>query len=250
MHKPILFLWLFLVLASCSVHPGRQNQLASDAPIAHALRVGDTEEQVLGKLGEPAYIPGAKQFPNGVVRVWAYRSPVEEWLYFWNGIAVEWGVPGDWDTHADRINDVNQSSAADSPPARSGTTESLGSAFKLTDAQKAAAEQAVHGWLSLVDAGDYQESWRTASDVFRTRTEFSLEDWKSMVQYLRQSLGDIQKRTLTTIGPMMVFPGGPKGDYLAFQFDCVLVKKPSVIEGVSVRLEPDGVWRVASHDTM
>lgn len=73
------------------------------------LRLGDTPDNVLHKMGGPFTIRAAKIYEDsGTTEVWEYMPPVfswailldrydkDYWVIFENGKVVQWGEPGDF----------------------------------------------------------------------------------------------------------------------------------------------------------
>jgi len=73
------------------------------------LRLGDTPDDVLRKLGRPFTVRAAKLYENDeTTEVWEYVAPVfsfaffadqydkDYWVIFENGKVVQWGQPGDF----------------------------------------------------------------------------------------------------------------------------------------------------------
>ena len=108
----------------------------------------------------------------------------------------------------------------------------------------AAAQEAVDGWFSLIDAGSYAEAYDTASDILKenvTRDEFV-----STYQEARSLVGTVRSRVFRSAMPTTTLPGAPPGDYVVFEFDAEYERKENAVERVTTALEA-GLWRVAGH---
>ena len=78
-----------------------------------------SKTEVLGIMPD-GVARGAKSYPNGKVEVLEYEAAdyapfhvgadpwsgmvgQKTWLYFYNGMLVQWGSPGDWPSDPDKI---------------------------------------------------------------------------------------------------------------------------------------------------
>jgi hypothetical protein len=113
------------------------------------------------------------------------------------------------------------------------------------DAAKQEAQQAAESWLSLVDAGKYDDSWSTASSLFRKAV--SQEQWRSAVQAVRDPLGTVKTRALKSATYSTSRPGAPDGEYVAIQYQTTFEHKQFAIETVTPLHEADGHWRVSGY---
>lgn len=71
--------------------------------------------------------------------------------------------------------------------------------------------------------------------------------WAQSVQRVRQSLGRVVARRLTSATPATELPGAPDGQYLVLQFETEFEHKQSAVETVTPMLDVDGVWRVSGY---
>ena len=117
----------------------------------------------------------------------------------------------------------------------------LFAASKPEDDALKSAEQ----WLSLVDAGKFGESWKTAADYFRTAVP--QEQWERSLDAVRKPLGTLVSRNLKTARYTRSVPGAPDGEYVILQFDTSFTNKKEAIETVTPMLEKDGQWRVSGY---
>jgi hypothetical protein len=112
-------------------------------------------------------------------------------------------------------------------------------------AKEAAAVVAAEQWLSLVDQGQYAESWKKAAEYFRNAV--AQTQWEQMVQAARQPLGklisrQVKRKTFTT-----TLPGAPDGEYVVIEFASWFENKKSAIETVCPMMDKDGKWRVSGY---
>jgi hypothetical protein len=104
-----------------------------------------------------------------------------------------------------------------------------------------AAEQ----WLSLVDAGEYKQSWREGSGYFKNA--ITEGKWVLSLQAVRNPLGTLISRKLISATYMTSLPGAPDGEYVVIQFETSFENKTSAIETVTPMREENGDWRVSGY---
>jgi len=107
------------------------------------------------------------------------------------------------------------------------------------------AESAALVWLGLVDAGKYDESWSSASSLFRQK--ISESQWQSAASSTRVPLGVLKSRTLRSATSKSTLPGAPDGQYVVIQFDSSFEHKASAVETVTPVLDADGKWHVSGY---
>jgi len=100
-------------------------------------------------------------------------------------------------------------------------------------------------WLKLIDAGNYSQSWRTASKFFSTT--ISEANWIASLQAARSPLGAIVRRKQTASQEATSLPGVPDGEYRILTFSAEFAHKKAAAETVTLMREPDGQWRVAGY---
>ncbi len=100
-------------------------------------------------------------------------------------------------------------------------------------------------WLSLIDDGNYGESWRTASGFFRAAV--SETNWTASLQAVRTPLGAPAQRKHTGSQQATSLPGAPDGEYRIMVFTTNFVHKKSATETVTFMLDQDGQWRAAGY---
>ncbi len=118
---------------------------------------------------------------------------------------------------------------------------SIGSA---AEAKKEAAKQAALEWLALVDATQYEASWKQAASLFRTQV--STSDWMKAVAAARSPLGGFVARDLISATYATSLPGAPDGEYVVLQFQTQFENKAQAVETVTPMLD-EGQWRVAGY---
>ncbi len=113
------------------------------------------------------------------------------------------------------------------------------------NAPPAAAEAASLGWLGLVDAGDYAQSWASGAEYFRNSILES--QWVASIAQVRGPLGALRSRHLVSAKFFRSLPGAPDGEYVVIQFASSFEKKAAATESVTPMKDPDGRWRVSGY---
>lgn len=116
------------------------------------------------------------------------------------------------------------------------------------ESKEKAAVAAAQKWLSVVDSGQYAESWQQASAYFRNAV--TREKWEQSLRGVRKPLGKLVSRKLKTSMYKSSLPGAPDGEYVVMQFDTSFAQKKSAVETVTMVLDKDGQWRVAGYFIM
>ena len=111
--------------------------------------------------------------------------------------------------------------------------------------QEIAALQAARAWLAIVDAGSYEESWKTAAGYFRASV--SKEQWRQAMEGVRKPLGNALTRELIGKTAVSELPGAPDGQYVVIQFKTSFENKRNAVETVTPMLEDNGSWLVAGY---
>jgi len=111
--------------------------------------------------------------------------------------------------------------------------------------QETEAVTAAEGWLALVDAGKYGESWKAASGFFKIAVPQG--QWEQSLKAVRSPLGKLVSRKLLSKTYMTSLPGAPDGEYLVIQFETSFQNKKSAIETITPMKEKDGKWRVSGY---
>ena len=100
-------------------------------------------------------------------------------------------------------------------------------------------------WLSLVDEGNYAESWNQAAGLFKNAV--TKEQWQSTVKAVRTPLGKVVVRKLKSKKFTETMPGAPDGEYVVIQYETTFENKKSAVETVTPMLDKDGKWRVSGY---
>jgi len=112
------------------------------------------------------------------------------------------------------------------------------------EAVKAAVE-AAKAWLSLIDSGNYAESWEESAEFFRNAV--TKEQWEKSTQAFRVPLGKLLSRELKSTHYTTTAPGAPDGQYVIIQYNSSFENKASAVETVTPMMDSDGQWRVSGY---
>ena len=104
--------------------------------------------------------------------------------------------------------------------------------------------KAAEAWVSLVDAGQYGESWEHASDTFKK--SISKENWEDKVKRVRDQIGKLESRTFSKSQAMSNPPNAPPGDYYVVVYTTNFENKKNATEVVVLENEKGG-WRAAGY---
>jgi hypothetical protein len=110
---------------------------------------------------------------------------------------------------------------------------------------EAAAQSAALAWLTLVDDGNYAQSWSAASALFRQKVSES--QWQSTAAGARAPLGTLKSRKVQSATLRNSLPGAPDGEYVVVQFASSFEHKASAIETVTPMKDVDGNWHVSGY---
>lgn len=120
----------------------------------------------------------------------------------------------------------------------------VSSTVSAAEGKEEAAKQAALEWLALVDAMQYEASWKEAASLFRA--QISSADWVRMVAAARNPLGDLIARELISATYATSLPGAPDGEYVVLQFQTAFDNKAQAVETVTPMLDL-GHWRVSGY---
>lgn len=113
-----------------------------------------------------------------------------------------------------------------------------------SDKEKAAVA-AAENWLSVIDSGNYGQSWKDAAVFFRNAVPEG--NWIQALKGVRDPLGKLNSRKVKSTVYATTLPGAPDGEYVVIQFETSFENKKSAIETVTPMLEKDGSWRVSGY---
>ena len=113
-----------------------------------------------------------------------------------------------------------------------------------TDQRVQKAEAAADQWLKLVDAGNYEQSWQTACEVFQSK--ITKEQWAKALQSSREPLGQMLSRKVLKATYTDHLPGAPDGEYVVIQYQTSFEHKKEAVETVTPMLE-NNAWKVSGY---
>lgn len=113
------------------------------------------------------------------------------------------------------------------------------------DKNEDAAVKAAYSWLTLIDNGDYTESWRNAAEYFRIAVP--VRQWERSLSATREPLGRVLMREVKSREYRTSLPGAPDGKYVVIEFVTSFSNKKNAIETVTPMMEKNGVWRVSGY---
>ena len=107
------------------------------------------------------------------------------------------------------------------------------------------AQEAAQNWLELVDNSEYRTSWSQAASYFKNI--ITDEQWDRTLQGLRQPLGRVISREVTSRQYSNSLPGSPDGEYVVNKYQTSFEHKQSAVETVTLILEQPDLWKVAGY---
>lgn len=107
-----------------------------------------------------------------------------------------------------------------------------------------AAQKSAEQWLGLVDAGNYDESWNQAAEIFREKV--TKEAWNNDVSAVRGQTGKLKSRKLKSAQSTESLPNAPAGKYIILQYDSSFNAGPAV-ETVVLMEQKDNSWKVSGY---
>ena len=108
-----------------------------------------------------------------------------------------------------------------------------------------AAVASAEKWLSVVDSGNYADSWQEAAVFFKNAV--TKEQWEKSMRSFRKPLGRLVSRRVLSTAYRTSLPGAPDGKYVVITFETAFENKRSTVETVTPMLEKDGTWRVSGY---
>lgn len=98
------------------------------------------------------------------------------------------------------------------------------------------------GWLAIMDAGDYAQSWEAASEEFRSMV--TQDEWVEKSEAIRGPLGTVISRK-PTAGQQT--SGNPKTASCVVKFDTSFAGMADAAETITFAREKDGKWKVTGY---
>lgn len=112
----------------------------------------------------------------------------------------------------------------------------------------AEAEQAAIAWLSIIDQGQYKESYEQSSLFFKK--EITSKKWVEALNSVRKPLGKLLSRKILSKMIQQDIPNGNeviKGTFCIIQAQSSFQNLKSSIETISFQQESDGQWRATGY---
>jgi hypothetical protein len=100
-------------------------------------------------------------------------------------------------------------------------------------------------WLEAVDAGKYDDAWASSADEIKTAGP--KDGFAKMMQQTRTPLGKEISRAVKDKVYAKDPPNAPSGEYVQIHFQTAFETAKSVVELVTVKKQPDGVWKVGQY---
>jgi hypothetical protein len=107
------------------------------------------------------------------------------------------------------------------------------------------AIESANKWITMVDSGNYGESWETSSELFKNAV--TKEDWIKTLGGLRPSFGDVISREVDSEKYETSLPGAPDGEYVVIVYKTQFKKKEKAYETITPMKDTDGEWRVSGY---
>jgi len=98
---------------------------------------------------------------------------------------------------------------------------------------------AVEAWLALMDDGNYAQSWDAAAPYFQRC--ISKEEWAARLQKVRQPLGKVLSRKLSSMKPTAA------GTRWEAKYDTSFDRLLAAVETVTFAMQPNGEWRAIGY---
>lgn len=112
------------------------------------------------------------------------------------------------------------------------------------DSRTEEAVTVAENWVQLVDEGHYETSWDQTSAFFRS--VITAAQWAEAVTEVRDPLGDIVSRTLTSATYTETLPNAPVGEYVVIKYSTDFANRLDSIETVTVMID-DQRWKVTGY---
>ena len=116
---------------------------------------------------------------------------------------------------------------------------------RATPAEEAEAVAAVKAWLQIVDAGHYEEAWQSCAGPFRIAVPKAT--FMRQLKDVREMLGQVTSRKVSTQSAATSVPTGPPGQYVIVELKTDFTKRTGLTERVTPMLDRDGKWRVSGY---
>ena len=115
---------------------------------------------------------------------------------------------------------------------------------RFTEGMLQASAAASKAWLSLLDRGQYEQSWDQASSIMKMT--ISKDEWNTIMNKVRKPLGTVVSREVLDQRTATNPQGLPQGSYIVMFYKTAFSARPSAHELVTLYLE-DGEWKVLTY---
>lgn len=110
----------------------------------------------------------------------------------------------------------------------------------------AAQQRASEAWLQLVDSRAYGASWDASAELFQEA--ITKPNWIRQIASVRQPMGQLRSRTLTSADVREDLAGQPKGIYTIFIYRSSFAGKQQAVETHTVyRANSSQPWQNAGY---
>ncbi len=99
-------------------------------------------------------------------------------------------------------------------------------------------------WLTLLDGGKYEESWKQSASMFRD--EVTQGAWVSALKQSREPMGDMVMRSAQRVDFTKTLRGAPDGEYVIIHFATEFKNKDGVVERLTL-VKEEGEWKMAAY---
>jgi CubicO group peptidase (beta-lactamase class C family) len=117
-------------------------------------------------------------------------------------------------------------------------------AIAAPGAQPTAATSA-EAWLALLDKGEYAKSWEAGGEMFRKQV--TKDQWVATSKSVRQPLGNLISRRVSSAKEVANLPGMPSGNYWVGEFDSSFTGLKFATETAIFSVEKDNEWKAVGY---
>jgi hypothetical protein len=116
----------------------------------------------------------------------------------------------------------------------------------LAQVRQSPLDAAALQWLSLLDAGHFEEAWRQGGELLHE--DVSEAEWIAATEHLRSAFGTVASRQLAERNFHVQLAGAPDGKYFTLMFRTAFTGGGGQeIELVTLAADPKGAWRVIAY---